>query len=160
VILFGVLAPQRSPFEESVLYLRVWPNDIDLNFHLNDGRYMSLMGLGRADLLIRSGMLRRALKRKWAPVVGGSMIRYRREALPFARVTLHSRMLGWDDKWFYIGHTLERAGKISAVSYVRGVFRGPSGAIPTKDVLDLVGWTGPSPELPAPVTNWPELEAE
>ena len=159
VIVTALISRRRGPLDESVLRFRVWPNDLDLNFHLNDGRYLSLMGLGRADLLLRSGLLRKALKRKWAPVLGGAMIRYRREIRAFGKFVLHSRIIGWDEKWMYIEHVVERDGKTSAVAYVRGALRAASGAVPTKDVLELGGWSASSPPLPEIVANWPHIEA-
>ena len=79
---------------ESFLRFRVWPTDMDLNFHLNDGRYVSLTGLGRVDLMLRSGLLRRAIKRGWYPVVGGAIVRYRHEirAGEIYRALAHRRL--------------------------------------------------------------------
>jgi len=133
---------------ESVIRLRVWPTDMDLNFHLNDGRYVSLSGLGRVDLMLRTGLLRRALKRGWYPVVGSVVIRYRREIRAFEKFELHSRILGWDQKWFYFEHRFEKGGDVAAVAYARGVMRTREGAVPPADVLKLVDWDEASPEVP------------
>ena len=133
---------------ESVIRLRVWPTDMDLNFHLNDGRYVSLSGLGRVDLMHRTGLLRRALKRGWYPVVGSVVIRYRREIRAFEKFELHSRILGWDEKWFYFEHRFEKGGDVAALAYARGVMRTRGGAVPPADVLALIEWSEPSPELP------------
>ncbi len=46
-------APKLGILETSVLRFRVWPNDLDFNFHLNNGRYLTLMDIGR-DLLPKS----------------------------------------------------------------------------------------------------------
>jgi len=139
---------------ESVLHFRVWPTDMDLNFHLNDGRYVSLTGLGRLDLMARTGLLRPAVKRGWYPVVGGAVIRYRREIRWFEKFDLHSRIAAWDDKWFYFEHRFENEGALAALAYVRGVMRTREGAVPSADVLALVGWTEPSPPLPDAVERW------
>ncbi len=159
VVLFALIGRRRGVLDSSVLHFRVWPNDIDLNFHLNDGRYVSIMGLGRADLLTRTGVLRKALKQKWAPVVGGLIIRYRREIRTFARFTLRSRIAAWDQKWIYIEHVIESRGKTCAIAYARGVLRSREGAVPTSELLKLVGWEKPSPPLPEAVANWPALDA-
>lgn len=159
VVLMAIIGRRVAVPGESVLHFRVWPTDIDFNLHLNDGRYVSLMGLGRADLLARSGVLRGALKRKWAPVVGGIIIRYRREIRTFARLTLRSRIAAWDEKWIYIEHVVESGGKTCAVGYARGVLRSASGTVPTSEVLALVNWSGPSPPMPDAVAHWPPIEA-
>ena len=139
---------------ESILHLRVWPTDMDLNFHLNDGRYVSLTGLGRIDLMLRTGMLRRAMKRGWYPVVGGVVIRYRREIKWFETFTLRSRIAGWDDKWFYFEHRFDKDGNVAALAYARGVMRTREGPVPSAEVLKLVDWTEASPALPEAVVRW------
>lgn len=143
-------------FDESVLRLRVWPTDMDLNFHLNDGRFLSLAGLGRIDLMSRTGLLRRAMERRWYPVVGAAMIRYRREIRAFEKCALHTRIVGWDPKWFYFEHRFEIDGTTAAIAYIRGVLRTREGAVPSDDVLALIGSTAASPPLPEPVERWRE----
>jgi acyl-CoA thioesterase FadM len=134
--------------DESRMRLRVWPTDMDLNFHLNDGRYMSLAGLGRIDLMLRSGLLRRAMKRGWYPVVAAAIIRYRREIKWLEKFELRSRIVGWDKKWTYFEHRFEKDGELAAIAYARGVIRNREGAVPTSDVMALVGHLEPSPPLP------------
>jgi acyl-CoA thioesterase FadM len=160
VIFLALFSRRRGTFEESRLRLRVWPNDCDLNFHLNDGRYVSLAGLGRIDLLARSGLLRIARKRGWFPVVGSATIRYRKSLLPFERFTLRSRLVAWDAKWFYIEHLFERRdGSIGARLIVRTVLRTESGPVPTADVLAAAGHADEvSPPLPAEIAKWVEVE--
>lgn len=43
---------------------RVWPGDLDINLHMNNGRYLSLCDLGKIDLMLRTGLGRLALSRK------------------------------------------------------------------------------------------------
>ena len=154
ILLRNVFRRRIAMRGESVLHLRVWPTDMDLNFHLNDGRYVSLTGLGRIDLMLRTGMLRQAMKRGWYPVVGGVVIRYRREIKSFEAFTLTSRITGWDEKWFYFEHRFEKNGNVAALAYARGVMRAREGAVPSADVLKLVDWNEPSPPLPDAVVRW------
>jgi acyl-CoA thioesterase FadM len=148
LIIKNIFRTRSGVFDESVLRLRVWPTDMDLNFHLNDGRYLSLAGLARVDLMLRSGLLRRAVKRGWYPVVASAIVRYRREIKWMEKFTLRSRIVGWDEKWVYFEHRFERDGDLAAISYARGVMRNRDGAVPTSDVMALVGHTAPSPPLP------------
>lgn len=159
VILFGRFGRRRDLFDESRLRLRVWPNDCDLNFHLNDGRYVSLAGLGRVDLLTRTRLLRRGLERGWFPVVGSAMIRYKASLLPFERFTLRSRVVAWDEKWFYIEHLFERRdGRIGARLIVRTLMRTKSGPVSTADVLEVLGHPdATSPALPPEIATWIEV---
>ena len=38
--------------------LRVWPNDLDVNFHVNNGRYLALADIGRQSCELLSESLR------------------------------------------------------------------------------------------------------
>ena len=148
LIIKNIFRRRSGVFDESLLRLRVWPTDMDLNFHLNDGRFMSLAGLARVDLMLRSGLLRRAMKRGWYPVVASVIVRYRREIKWMEKFTLRSRIIGWDEKWVFFEHRFEKEGDLAAIAYARGVMRNREGAVPTSEVVALVGHTAPSPPLP------------
>ncbi len=55
LILASLWRAPLSVYDESVLTLRVLPNDIDL-FKITDDRYFALMDLGRMDLAVRGGL--------------------------------------------------------------------------------------------------------
>ncbi len=94
-----LLTPFRSrltvPDGVSRLRFRVWFNDLDINGHVNNGRYWTLFDLGRADLILRSGLLRSVLRHKWTPIVGSGAIRFRRELKLFQPFLLETRILTW-----------------------------------------------------------------
>lgn len=142
--------------DDSLLRLRVWPTDMDLNFHLNDGRYISLAGLGRVNLMARTGLFRAALKRRWYPVVGGVIVRYRREIGSMERFELHTRCLGWDEKWFYFEHRFEKDGTLAAIAYARGVLRSRAAAVPSAEVVAAMDPHLQSPPLPEAIVRWQE----
>ena len=50
-LLTSPLRPRIEPLEEATIGLRVWPNDLDLNMHVNSGRYLSFMDIGRVEIL-------------------------------------------------------------------------------------------------------------
>lgn len=161
--LAGVLFDLRrrgrlAPLDESVVSFRVLPNDLDINLHLNNGRYLSLMDLGRLDMMGRMGALPLLLKRRWNPVVGSLTIRFRRSVEPFQRYQLHSRILAWDEKWFYIEQRFVREGELLAIALVKGLFLGGGERIPPQQVIDLLypGFT--SPEIPPSVVEWQQAE--
>lgn len=52
--------------DESVLNLRVLPNDIDVKKITND-RFLALMDLGRMDIVFRTGLLKLMLKTNGYP---------------------------------------------------------------------------------------------
>ena len=50
--------PPRGLLEASRAVFRVLPNDCDMNLHMNNGRYLSFMDLGRVHLMAQSGLLK------------------------------------------------------------------------------------------------------
>ena len=151
--------PRRtSALEPSVLSFRVLPNDLDPNWHMNNGRYLTIMDLGRFDLTLHSGLMRQVLRRRWMPVLGGATIAYHRPLKLFQRYTLTTRIVGWDAKWIYMEQTFESRGKRAATALVKGLIRGRDGSIPTPEVMASVGMTIPSPDLPEPVRRWIEAD--
>ena len=160
VLLLGLLSRRRELLDESRLRLRVWPNDCDLNFHLNDGRYVSIGGLGRVDLLVRTGLLRLGRKRGWFPVVGTALIRYRRSLMPFERFMLRTHVLAWDAKWVYMEHLFERRdGSLAARLLVRALLRTKTGPVATAEVLTALGHGDlASPPLSPEIAKWIEVD--
>ena len=159
-ILLSRFRKRIDVFEPAVIAMRVWPNDLDLNMHMNSGRYLSMNDIGRVEMLARLGIFHKAWRRGWRPVAGGVMIRYRRSLLLFQRFTVRSRVLCWDDKWFYFEHVIEHAGELMTQAYTRTLLIGPNGKVPPDDVLDLLGRRGtPSPPMPPVIARWNEAEA-
>ncbi len=156
VLIASLFGARTGLLDDSVLNLRVWPTDSDLNFHLNDGRYISLAGLGRVDLMARTGLFRIALRRRWYPVVGSVMVRYRREIPSMQRFALRTRCLGWDEKWFYFEHRFEIGETVAAIAFARGVLRTRKAPIPSAEVVAAVDSRLESPPLPEAIVRWRE----
>ncbi len=147
--------PRAGVLDECVIAMRVWPNDLDLNMHMNSGRYLSMMDIGRVEILARARMLRKVLALGWRPMVSATFIRYRKSLLPFERFTIRSRIVCWDEKWLYFEHILERRGEVASHAYVRGVLRGRSGNIRPGEILALAGTPDlASPTMPEAVRAW------
>lgn len=163
LMLVVLAAVRRSadlePFEAGRLQLRVLPTDLDPNWHVNNGRYLTLMDLGRIDLVIRIGLLGPVFRRRWMPVLGGAIIRFQRPLALWQRCELVTRFLGWDEKWMYFEQRFESAGKVYAVALVRALFRGKEGSVPSEEFLRTVGIELASPPLPDAVLRWREADA-
>lgn len=130
----------RSAFREEVrIQYRVWPHDLDLNMHMNNGRYLTLMDLGRLQLMMRTGLAWHIFKNGWMPVLGAANIRYRRPLSPLQRFTLTTRLLSWDEKWFYIEHKFLVKEEVMAVAIVRAVILGKGRSLPTSVFTELLG---------------------
>jgi acyl-CoA thioesterase FadM len=148
----------RNATDASVVRLRVWPTDLDLAGHMNNGRYATIMDLGRLDLLVRRGLLRPLVRNGWRPLVGASTLRFERSLGPFVRYDLHTRLVCWDDKWFFFEQRFERGGDVCARALVKTIMKSAAGTVRPADVLRSVGLEAVSPPPPPAVAAWVELE--
>jgi acyl-CoA thioesterase FadM len=151
--------PRLDLFDESVVAMRVWPTDLDVYGHMNNGRYLTVMDLGRTDLLIRSGLVVEAFRRGWGPLLGGATIRYRRSLTPLRRYQLRTKIVGWDDKWFYVRQQFTRGDEVMATALVKGLLRGKDGNVSPTEAFALVGGPDQAPDLPPEIVRWIEAEA-
>ncbi|MBU6153368.1 MAG: acyl-CoA thioesterase [Bdellovibrionales bacterium] len=159
IIVEGFFRKKLHPLSESVLNLRVLPNDLDLNLHMNNGRFLSLMDLGRLDLLIRTDLAAALVRHRWQPLVGAVNIRYKISLLPFQRYRLHTKVIGWDEKWFYIEQRFERKNRTVAVGLVKALFRGDHRNITPEETLRLIKVHIDAPKMPDQVLKWLSMEA-
>lgn len=156
--ILGALRRPRVPLLEAIATLhRCWPTDCDVNIHMNDGRYVSVSGLSRVALMMRIGLFPFFKDRGWRPIASAVDVRYFREIRPFARFSIRTRIASWDEKYFYFEHLFELASKTPVPAtriLVRSLFRGPSGPIPTAEVLAALGFTGEQPEASEELRHW------
>jgi acyl-CoA thioesterase FadM len=155
----------RAPFKPRIalgdtieLKLRVWPNDLDVNGHMNNGRYMTITDLAIIEYFSRSGFLRVMLTKGWRPMLGGSMISFRRGLESFKAYTLRFSMLCWDERWSYMRFEFVQAGQTMAVGHAKGAIVGRRGIVSSSETLDALGLSATSPAFPPSVQAWVEAE--
>ena len=158
VVLAAPFRPRLDLFGVSRRHFRVMPGDLDYNVHMNNARYLALMDLGRIDLILRTGMWRAMWRNHWQAVLAGSLVRYRRPLKPFQKFTLTSKLIGWDEKWFYIEHRVDAAGVLACRSVVRGAFLGADGIVPPSRLAKALGANAGDASLPAWVTAWGDAD--
>lgn len=153
-----ILSPVRRNF-------RVLPNDLDLNMHMNNGRYPVIMDLGRLEFLIRTRIMKKMFEIRAIPVLAGIQMRYRMQLRPWQKYSLETKILGWNEKWVFIEQKFliidgKRAGEIAAIGIVKGAFydRKTKKTVPTSDLLKAVNLNQNSPQLPEFVKKWVETE--
>lgn len=154
VLVRAFTRPGCGLLEETVLRVRIWPNDLDINGHVNNGRYLTLADLARVDYVVRSGLARLAVRQRAIPVMGDVTAKYRREVRLMEAIEIRTRLLGWDRKWSYIEHRFVRRNKTVAVVTTRGLFRSASGTIAPAGLVEAMCGHRESPELPAAVRMW------
>ncbi|MBP2312477.1 thioesterase family protein [Azospirillum soli] len=156
-VVIAALTGRGSGFLETArLRFRVWPTDLDFNMHMTNARYFSVMDLGRVDMMLRCGLGRAILRQRWQPVIGAANVRFRRPLRPFQRFELVSRVLCWDDKYFFIEHRVETATGTAALAVVQGAFVARGGVVPPAEVLAMMGEEAVSPPMPDFVAAWRE----
>lgn len=122
----------------SHLSLRVLPNDLDINLHMNNGRYLTICDLNRVDLFIRTGLLKAMRKRKWFPVIAEHTMNYKKSLHLFERYDVALEITHWDDKYFYMTHTFSNPERIIATGTSKGAIRSRKEVIKPVDVLAAV----------------------
>ena len=152
--------PRLGILDEDSLRFRVLPNDIDINLHMNNARYLSLMDYARTHLLARTRLLEHIVQSRWQPMVGAIWITYRRSLPLFARFNLTSRMICWDDRWFYIEQTFTGKQGLAAVGWIKGVLRNRQGVVDPQSVIEGVAPGTLSPPMPEAIANWNDLTRE
>ncbi len=126
-------------FDTSSITFRVLPHDIDINMHMNNGKYLSIMDFGRTHLLTRAGLLGLAIRNRWQPLIGSADIEFKKPIMLFESYTLKTKMSGWDKKWFYLEQQFEKDNTICAVGRVKGLLRGKNGNIKPEYILHQLG---------------------
>lgn len=167
LLIKSLFRPHIDIMDTSVTRFRVWPNDLDMNIHMNNGRYLTLMDLGRLDLMIRSGLARAAMKKNYGPVLGSAKIRYRLPLLPFHPFELHTRLVCWDEKWAYMEQRFvivkgPKVGAVAAIALVKASLydnKNRKTVLP-QVALDLLGKKDMvSPPMPDYFADWVKAES-
>ncbi|AOY56615.1 acyl-CoA thioesterase [Candidatus Rhodoluna planktonica] len=135
---------------------RVWPSDLDVFKHMNNGVFLTLMDISRYDLALRSGTWKKWKKLGWYPVVVAETITFRKSLLPWQAFDMESRVVGWDDQAFYFEQRFVVAGEIYTRAVVRIRFlKRPKGILSPREVSEGTGgWQGPEPQLPEFIKHW------
>lgn len=138
VFLKSLRCPSIGVFGESRISFRVWPTDLDINWHMNNGRYLTLMDLGRTHFMSQLRLLWKLPSLKWYPVVGAVRIEFMRSLNPFQKFDIVTRLLSWDGKWFYLEQRFESDGKTMARAVLRALFLGSGRRIEPEEIIRLV----------------------
>lgn len=142
ILLAASRAPRADPLETRHLAFRVMPWNLDLNLHMTNSRYLALMDIGRLDLILRSRLWASVRRHRWAPVVGGCVIRFRRPLAPFRRVALTTELRGRDERWFYIEHRLTLAEGLACRAVMRTAFLKDGAIVAPEEVARQGGFAG------------------
>lgn len=159
--------PGMTILDPSVTRMRVLPQDLDFMRIVNSGAYLQIMNVAGYRHMGRAGGLRLAAEQSWIGVVAASTLRYRRSLRLWDRFEDTSRVLGWDDRAFYIEHLITRRNELCTrgVVAMRFMHRRGGARLSPHEIVPLLaqaqGYIEPlSPALPADVAQWADGWAE
>ncbi|HEY6491126.1 MAG: thioesterase family protein [Terracidiphilus sp.] len=152
--------PALGVLDEDRIRMHVWPHDIDLNLHMNNARYLSVMDYARIHLLARTRVLEHIVRARWQPLVGAVWMTYRRSLPLFSAFSIATRLLCWDARWFYFEQTFTGNDGLAALGWVKGMLRDAGAGLDPQQVLESVAPGVVSPPLPDAIAQWNELTRE
>ncbi|MFD1883709.1 acyl-CoA thioesterase [Paracoccus pacificus] len=136
-----------------------WPWDIDPWIELNNGRTLTLYDLGRIPMARRTGLIGHLRKNRWGITVAGNTVRYRHRVRLFDRFVMLSRVIGWDERFFYMEQSMWRKGKCTSQMLLRSAVTSADGIVPPAELLRVIGQEHDSPALPDWVAAWIKADA-
>ncbi len=149
-----------APTAVSRVRLTTLPTDLDILRHMNNGRYLSLVDLGRWDLLVRTGVLGAMRAQGWHAVVSSETVTFRKSLTLWQRFDVESRLIGHDDKAVYLEHRILVAGDMYARIIVRARFvRRSGGTVPHDELFAALGRPDELPEIADWVEDWARASA-
>lgn len=149
-----LLARRCLPFKRIDIFdpcstsFRVNPLDLDVNFHMNNGRYLSIMDLGRVDLMLKAGVFWKLVKNGFYPVVVSESIRFKKSLELLQKFDLVTTLESWDEKDFYLSQKFISRGEVLAEGYIKGRFkRRGKGSVPTEELFGVIGKNFEGPRM-------------
>lgn len=131
--------------------------DIDSNLQLRTGTYTRIMDRRRREHGLLTGLLDHMAKARLNTVLANTEIAYVRELRPYQRFQVHTRLLGWDDKYLYYDQRFDSQNKLHTHALHRLACLHGGQAAGTSALQEALGHHHPSPPLPEYVENWKTL---
>lgn len=148
------LNPSHWPF-------RVWMTDMDVNGHMNNGRFLELMDLGRLDFFWRSKLRHTMFDLRSVPILGGVLIRYRLPLSINQCIALETRLLGFEEQWMVIEQRFvftegEKEGAVAAIALCKCGFydRKAGKLLDPREIFKRYDLPVPEGELPESAHTW------
>ncbi|BEU98698.1 acyl-CoA thioesterase (plasmid) [Acidovorax sp. DW039] len=135
--------------------LRVWPGDLDINGHMNNGRYLTIIDLMLVEYFVRSGFAQVMLKAGWRPMSGGAVITYRKSLQPGQLYRLRFSLAAANENWNFMRFEfLRKDGTLCAAGYMKGAAVGRKGLVPNIESYNRLGIQFEMTPLPFAVQSW------
>lgn len=146
--------------QTSEVMVRCSLTDLDPMLEMNNGRALTVYDIGRTDFIIRTGLGRLLLKQRWGMVVAGSTIQYRKRIRLLDKITIRTHIVGIDERWIYLEHSMWVKGKPCSSMLLRtGVTEGGR-VVDTTRVLEGLGKADLKLPPTGYVAEWIESDAD
>lgn len=153
--------PKLEPLGTHVSHHICWPWDLDMWMELNNGRTLTIFDLGRIPLAERTGVVDTLKRERWGLTVAGSALRYRKRVRMFDRLTMYSRMIGWDERFVYLEQSMWNSrGDCTSHGLYRTAVTDKNGIVSPDRVMQAMGMDTQRPDLPEWVLAWLDAEAQ
>lgn len=135
--------------------LRVLPNDLDIYRHMNNGRYLTVMDIGRSQLIHASGMAKKLKQLGWYPIVAGQTISYRKSLLLWQKYEIETKIIGLDARWCYVSQVFTADQKETTRAIVRIKFlKRSGGSVSNEELVEELGELPIDRVVPEWMTEW------
>lgn len=164
LLILQKLWPRRRtpahPLADSVLHFRCLPHDCDYNLHMTNSRYASFCDLGRIGAMFDAGVLVRLVRGGYSPIVTAQNTVYIREIRLGAKFSVVSRILAWDERFWYFQHDFIQDGSLKAQVFAKGFFVCRRKIVPFSEVLAFAAEVPASPRLSLSLQTWSRVNDE
>ncbi|XP_064608925.1 protein THEM6-like [Liolophura sinensis] len=146
---------QAGLLEDNVLKVICLTTDMDFNWHMNNGRYLREADFARYKWFLETSVWDTVSSLGGSAITSASSIRYRKSVQLFDIIHLHSKIICWDDKAFYMEQRFERRPDnfVCAVALVKISLIKVS---PQSVVDKILGVGTESPPVPLDLQKWIE----
>ena len=135
-----------------------WPWDLDPWVELNNGRTLTMYDLGRVPFARAAGLVKVLRDERWGLTVAGSSVRYRRRIRAFDRITMRTRLVGWDARFLYVEQAMWVRGDCVGHVLIRSAVVGAEGIVDPALLAARMGHGAAAMTPPDWVLAWIEAE--
>lgn len=128
-----------KPDEKTSLNLRVWITDVDVAV-MNNAAMMSVMELGRVDLMVRTGFLKYARANKLFLPLASLAVQFKQPLKRFQKFKLTTQLVYWDEKWIYLIDRIIRKEKMIAIALAKIAIMKRRERVPFASVINDLNW--------------------
>lgn len=124
MLLRWTLAERRAPVAavSRLAFRCTWADCDFINRHMNNGRYLGFMDLGRYHYILVCGIAAQALRERWAPIVAGVEVTYKKSLRPGDRFVLETRTTHLTASRIRLSQRFLVDGEEVAAAVVTGLF--------------------------------------